>query len=88
MNTGGPTNGILKEFLDMRRNIHKQHQTTAAATESAKQTGKRNTATKTPLIDELTEISLATIIEDKPKKAVVCEYFQKMADRLTREKMK
>lgn len=88
MATSGPVNGILKEFLDMRRNLHKANQTTEATLKSARETGKRNTATKTPQTNEMVDTSLATIIEDKPKKAVVCEYFQKMADRLTKDKMK
>ena len=88
MNTAGPTNGILKDFLAMRRNLHKESQSTAATIAAAKETGKRNTATKTPQQNEMVDVTLATIIEDKPKKSVVCEYFQKMADRLTQEKMK
>lgn len=88
MATSGPVNGILKEFLDMRRNLHKSNQTTEATLKSARETGKRNTATKTPQTNEMIDTSLATIIEDKPKKAVVCEYFQKMSDRLTKDKMK
>lgn len=72
----------------MRRNLHKANQSTEATLKSARETGKRNTATKTPQVNELVDTSLATIIEDKPKKAIVCEYFQKMADRLTKEKLK
>lgn len=77
-------NGFLKEFLDIRKNLHKSEP-------SVKETrGKMRNQKVMPTADNETpiEITLARIIEEKPKKKEVEEFLQKECDKLTKEKMK
>ena len=76
-------NGLLKDFLEMRKSLHKEETKPVPA---VKKGGKKG-ATAMAISEEMTEGSLAKIIEDKPSKKDVCQYFQKLADRLTAEKM-
>ena len=79
-------NGFLKEFLDIRKNLHKS---TPEPTVKDKRTKMRNQKTN-PTADNETpiEITLARIIEEKPKKKEVEAFFQQECDKLTKEKMK
>lgn len=78
-------NGILKDFLEMRKGLHKNQP--PAPTQPAKG-GRHPTKTKEAIQSEILAPTLTKIIEDKPAKKDVCEYFQKECDRLTQEKMK
>ena len=80
-------NGVLKDFLNMRKSLHKEEKAAAAPAAPAKKIGKKG-ATAMAVSEELTGNTLARIIEEKPSKKEVSDYFQKMADRLTAEKMK
>jgi hypothetical protein len=77
-------NSVLKDFMEMRRSLHKNEPTkveqrTAARKAKTMPTGDNDT----PL-----EITLARIIEDKPKKKELELFFQRECDKLTKEKMK
>lgn len=74
-------NAILKQFLEMRRSLYKEEQKPVAK-------GKLPKGTKEAVIADATESTLATLIEKKPGKKVVEEYFQKETNRLTSEKLK
>lgn len=78
-------NGILKDFLEMRKGLHKNGPP-PAANQPIK--GKHVTKTKEAIKSDMLAPSLTKIIEDKPAKKEVLDYFQKEADRLTAEKMK
>ena len=87
MSSGGNHNDFLRKFLEMR----KQHKASPAqAPEPTSTKGKMKSRGKTaaPLEGEMAGVTVAKIIEDKPGKKTVCEYFQQLADRLTTEKMK
>lgn len=72
-------NSVLKNFLEMRRSLHK---------EEKKPAGSRKKGTSAALVANATEGTLAKIIEEKPSKKEVSEYFQKECSRLTADKMK
>jgi hypothetical protein len=81
-------NGVLKDFLDMRRNLHKSSSEPTAAVKDAR---KKQLAAKTaPTADNGTppEITLARIIEDKPKRKEVEAFLQTECDKMTKDKMK
>ncbi len=80
-------NGILKDFLEMRKGLHKDGPPASVAADN-KAKGKKGGKTSDALVGELTGITVAKIIEDKPGKKDVSEYFQREADRLTATKMK
>jgi hypothetical protein len=77
-------NGILKDFIEMRKGLNK---TPAPAPASANHKGKHLTKTKEAVQSDMLAPTLTKIIEDKPAKKDVLEYFQKEADRLTAQKM-
>ena len=77
-------NGILKDFLEMRKGLHKAQ---APAPANANHKGKHNTKTKEGVQSEMLAPTLTKIIEDKPARKEVLEYFQKECDRLTQQKM-
>lgn len=78
-------NAVLKQFLEMRRALYKESPAPAtAATAPRKKKGK---GTSEALTAEATENTLATLIEKKPGKKGVEEYFQRECNRLTTEKM-
>lgn len=81
-------NSVLKDFMDMRKNLHKD--TTQPMTKKEERAkalkGKTNPSvlsTDTPI-----EITLARIIEAKPKRKEVETFLQAECDKLTKEKMK
>lgn len=79
---------FLKDFLNMRRNLHKEApppQVTSAVGDTKKRKAK---GTSDHRQDEMMGITVAKIIEEKPTKKEVMEYFQKECDRLTKDKMK
>ena len=78
-------NSVLKDFMDLRKSLHRS----PAPTSQVKAHGKDKALgkTKEAQLSETLETSLARIIEDKPHKREVCEYFQKECDRLTAKKM-
>jgi hypothetical protein len=78
-------NSILKDFLEMRKGLHKNGPP-APANQPIK--GKQLTKTKEGIKSDMLAPTLTKIIEDKPAKKEVLDYFQKEADRLTAEKMK
>lgn len=79
---------FLKDFLNMRRNLHKEApppQVVSAVGDPKKRTAK---GTSDHRQDEMMGITVAKIIEEKPPKKEVMEYFQRECDRLTKDKMK
>ena len=74
-------NPFLKSFLEMRRSLHKEQQAPVAQPKKKKGTGEA-------ISQQMTEDTLAGIIESKPGKKKLEEYFQKECTRLTTEKMK
>jgi len=89
-----PGNNIpsfLKDFLDMRKSLHKSAPAPIVSATPASTTGKKTRASKGTsdgTLGDLQEMSVAKIIEEKPPKKEVKAYFQKMCDKLTAEKMK
>ena len=82
-------NQVLKDFLEMRRSLHKSNPVASTAVQANKKmTGKKGGKTSDAILNDEFGITVAKIIEEKPPKKVVCEYFQKEADNLTKEKMK
>ena len=89
--SGPQHNSVLKDFLDMRRALHKTGApppVSSAIQTAEKKTGKKLGKTKEAASEELFGMSVAKIIEEKPNKKEICEYFQKECDKLTAEKMK
>ena len=81
-------NGVLKDFLEMRRALHKS---SSEPTHAVKDARKKHLGTKTmPTADNETppEITLARIIEEKPKRKEVEAFFQAECDKMTKDKMK
>jgi hypothetical protein len=82
---------FLKDFLQMRQNLHKQAPPQIVSAIGGGGEGKK---TRTPKSTsdghstDMMEISVAKIIEEKPPKKEVMAYFQKECDRMTNEKMK
>ena len=76
---------FLKDFLAMRKSLPKIANPTPVQQAAAPKTKKKSTSQGT--LDQLGEMSIAKIIEDKPPKKVVLEYIQKECDRLTAEKL-
>ncbi len=56
--------------------------------EDNKAKNKKGGKTSDAMTGEVTGLTLATIIENKPGKKDVSEYFQRMGDALTQHKMK
>ena len=83
---------FLREFMEMRKAINKQAPpaliTTAVATKGNPKKMKVSTSTSDGIKEEFQAISVQSIIEEKPPKKEVLEYFKKECDRLTAEKMK
>jgi hypothetical protein len=85
--------GFLKDFLAMRRDLHKKSippsttlPTATGAPPAPK--SKKQKSTSEVAQESMMGISVAKIIEDKPPKKDVIQYFQDQCDRLTKEKMK
>ena len=87
MSSGGQHNEFLRQFLQARKHHLKE---AASRPEPTTAAGKMKERGKTaqPIEDGMAENTLASIIEKKPGKKVVMEYFQQMAERLTTAKMK
>lgn len=84
---------FLKDFMDMRRTLHKSAPAPIVSAVPNPETGvKKKTraskGTSDGTLGDLMEMSVAKIIEDKPGKKEVKAYFQKVCDKLTAEKMK
>ena len=82
-------NGVLKDFLEMRRALHKS--APEASSHAVKDARKKHQTAKTmPTADNETppEITLARIIEEKPKRKEVEAFFQAECDKMTKDKMK
>ena len=77
---------FLKDFLMMRQQLHKNQSTTPTVVTPS--TAKKAKSTGAQKIDDMMEISVAKIIEEKPPKKEVMGYFQKQCDKMTKEKMK
>jgi len=82
-----PPSGFLKEFIEMRKNISKVLPQASVASDN-KAKNKKGGKTSDAMVGELTGLTLATIIEKKPGKKEVSEYFQRMGDALTEQKMR
>lgn len=82
-----PTSGFLKEFIEMRKQLSKSLPQASVASDN-KAKNKKGGQTSDAMTGELTGLTLATIIEKKPGKKDVSEYFQRMGDALTQQKMK
>jgi hypothetical protein len=83
--------GFLKDFLQMRKNLHKETPPQIVSAVAGDGNAKKTRAPKSTSdgrITDMMEISVAKIIEDKPPKKEVMAYFQKECDRMTNEKMK
>jgi hypothetical protein len=84
--------GFLKDFMEMRRNLHKQTETpqivSAVAANGVPKKTRASKGTADATREDLQAISVATIIEEKPPKKDVMDYFKRECDRLTAEKMK
>ena len=86
--SGTNHNGFLKDFMNMRASLHKS---APSDPPTNKEIRAKKLAQKTnPTADNDTpiNITLARIIEDKPKKKEVEAFFQQECDKLTKEKMK
>ena len=79
------SNDFLKQFMEMRKQIAPNP--SAAAAVAAQAPLAKRAKTGGP-IREVMEGSISYIIEHKPPKKYVGEYFQKMCDELTGEKMR
>lgn len=80
---------FLKDFLAMRQNLHKQAtQMAAPIVANAVPIGKKVKSTKEQTMDDMMGGSIARIIEEKPPKKEVMDYFQTQCDKMTKEKMK
>lgn len=77
-------NDFLKQFIEMRKAIAPSG--AVAARVDPTPTSKR--AKKTSSVQKITEGGLQHIIENKPPRKEVEEYFQKACDELTADKMK
>jgi hypothetical protein len=82
-----PPSGFLKDFIEMRKQLSKSAPPASVAADN-KAKNKRGGKTSDAMTGELTGLTLATIIEHKPGKKDVSEYFQRMGDALTQQKMK
>ena len=75
-------NAFLRQFIEMRKSIAPNPMATVAAAPPASKKAK-----KTSKAQVYTEGGLQEIIETKPGKKHLEEYFQKMCNELTAEKM-
>jgi hypothetical protein len=85
------TNSFLKEFLDMRKAI-KPGQTPTTTTQNPMtkpdgKGGKRKKKVKPEPTQKITDMSLQTIIDDKPNKKEVIKFLQQRANDYTVQKM-
>ena len=80
---------FLKEFMDMRKSLPKAPPlvTTAVNPAGKDKKTKKAVGTKEGGLSLLQESTVMRIIEEKPPKGEVKEYFQKMCDVLTAQKM-
>lgn len=83
---------FLREFIELRKNLPKQQPMVKSAVPApvgppGRKMKKGPPSTSAGGLDDLAGLSLQKIIEEKPAKAEVCQYFQQMCDRLTAEKM-
>ena len=75
----------------MRKSLHKEAPAQIVSAVASKGNPKKTRASKGTADgsrEDLYGVSVAKIIEEKPPKKEVLEYFQKECDRLTAEKMK
>lgn len=76
----------------MRKSLHKTAPpaqiTSAVASNGSPKKTRASKGTADAKREDFQGMSVATIIEEKPPKKEVLEYFQKECDRLTAEKMK
>jgi hypothetical protein len=81
--------GFLREFIEMRKGLPKAPPlvTTAVSATGKDKKTKKAVGTKEGGLSLLQEGSVMRIIEEKPPKGEVKEYFQKMCDVLTAQKM-
>jgi hypothetical protein len=84
--------GFLRDFIEMRKSLPKQGPMVKSAVPepvgpAVRKMKKGPPSTSAAVLDDLAGLSLQKIIEEKPAKAEVCQYFQQMCDRLTAEKM-
>jgi hypothetical protein len=78
-------NDFLRKFIEMRKTIAP---TPAAAAELNKKEPMSKKTKKGSLIREVLDGSISHIIEEKPPRKKVEEYFQTMCNELTAAKMK
>lgn len=81
---------FLKEFMEMRKALSKQAPpaivTAISPTGSVKRTPSKGTSDA--VRQDMQERSLTTLIETKAPKKEVLDYFQRLCDTLTTQKMK
>ena len=77
-------NDFLRQFMEMRQAVAP---TPAAAVAAARTAPASKAAKSMSKIREVMNGTISHIIEEKPGKKVVMEYFQKMCDELTATKM-
>ena len=82
---------FLRDFIAMRQQLHKtqglaQTQPLVGHLPVAKP-GAASKGTSLGIKDDLSEMSVAKIVEEKPPAKELIGYFQKMCDRLTQQKM-
>lgn len=78
-------NAFLSQFIEMRRGMAAQNPSAAAAVAAQMPASKK--AKKTSKKQVFTDGGVQNIIEHKPGRKEVMEYFQKRCDELTAEKM-
>ena len=78
-------NAFLAQFIEMRRGIAATNPSAAQAVAAQMPASKK--AKKPSKKQSFTDAGVDNIIEHKPGKKEVMEYFQKRADELTAEKM-
>ena len=78
-------NEFLSQFIEMRKGIAATNPSAAAAVAAAAPASKK--AKKTSKKQVFTDCGVENIIEHKPGRKEVMEYFQKRCDDLTTEKM-
>lgn len=84
--------GFLKDFMEMRKNLHKTAPpaqiVSAVASNGTPKKTRASKGTADAQREDFQGISVTKIIEEKPPKKEVMEYFKKECDRLTADKMK
>lgn len=77
---------FLRDFIAMRKNLHKAPEPNAPVGSLPRKGAKKGGTTEATQ-QELSEISVAKIVEEKPPAKELGKYFQSMCDRLTKQKM-